>query len=231
MVVFIHGLFHTFVGLAVRQPALVLDLPGYGVNRGRKDISIRSAAEFAADQIRACGERVRLVAHSMGGAVAILLAYDHPELVESIVNIEGNFTLKDAFWSGKIAAMNESDVEELIGSYRADPAGWLSGIGIESNARRVAAADRMLAAQPAGTVRAMARSLVQETSVPEYLEKVRTILERGTPFHLLAGERSRDGWDVPEFVLERAASLTIQPGVGHMLMLEDPEAFLDRCRL
>jgi pimeloyl-ACP methyl ester carboxylesterase len=44
--------------------------------------------------------------------------------------------------------------------------------------------------------------------------------------HLLAGERSRAGWHVPESVLCRAASITMQSGVGHMMMLEAPEEFL-----
>jgi len=192
-----------------------------------KELSIRSAADFVRNQIRASGcGAVHIVAHSMGGAVAVLLAYEHPELVASLINVEGNFTLKDAFWSGKIAAVDETEVEALLASYRADTAGWLAGIGIERDERRVAAAGRMLAAQSAGTVHAMARSLVEVTAAPDYLEKVRIILERGMMFHLVAGERSRNGWDVPEFVLQRAASMTIQPGSGHLMMLEDPATFL-----
>ncbi|HLJ48417.1 MAG TPA: alpha/beta hydrolase [Bryobacteraceae bacterium] len=226
MVAFIHGLFHTFLDLP-GVPALIVDLPGYGRNHATKALSIRSAAEFVRDQIRASGcERVHIVAHSMGGAVAVLLAYEHPELVASLINVEGNFTLKDAFWSGKIAAMDETEVEALLTSYRADTDGWLAGIGIEPNEQRMAAAERMLASQSADTVQTMARSLIEVTAAPDYLEKVRTIVDRGTIFHLLAGERSRDEWDVPDFVLQRAASMTIQPGAGHMMMLEDPAAFL-----
>jgi pimeloyl-ACP methyl ester carboxylesterase len=154
--------------------------------------------------------------------VAVLLAHRHPEVALSVIDVEGNFTLKDAFWSAKIAQM---EAEALLESYRADPAGWLSRNGIEPTDERVAAASAGLHAQPASTVQAMARSVVETTAQPQYLDQVREILDRGTPFHLVAGERSRDGWDVPDFVAARAASLTIQPGAGHMMMLENPAEF------
>jgi pimeloyl-ACP methyl ester carboxylesterase len=73
-------------------------------------------------------ERAHLVAHSVGGAAAVVLAHRYPHRVASFINVEGNFT--------------------------------------------------------------------------------------------------RNAWDVPEFVLRRAASMTIQPAAGHLMMLEDPAAFL-----
>ena len=50
------------------------------------------------------------------------------------------------------------------------------------------------------------------------------------PFYLVAGEHSRDAWDVPEWVLRQATRLMIQPGVGHMMMLEDQQGFLSLIR-
>jgi pimeloyl-ACP methyl ester carboxylesterase len=146
-------------------------------------------------------------------------------MVSSVIDVEGNFTLKDAFWSGKIAEMEAAEAEALLESYRENPAGWLSRNGIEPSAERVAAATLGLRSQPASTVQAMARSVVETTARTQYLDDVREILDRGTPFHLVAGERSRDGWDVPDFVAARASSMTIQPGVGHMMMLENPAEF------
>ncbi len=43
--------------------------------------------------------------------------------------------------------------------------------------------------------------------------------------HLVAGERSAADWDVPDFVRRAARSYTEQPGAGHLMMLEDPDAF------
>ena len=52
------------------------------------------------------------------------------------------------------------------------------------------------------------------------------VLDSGIPVHLMAGERSRSGWVAPDAFIRRAASFTVQPGVGHMMPLEDPETFL-----
>ncbi len=76
----------------------------------------------------------------------------------------------------------------------------------------------------------MARSVVQTTEDASYLQAVATILDRSIPFHLVAGERSREGWDVPEWVLRRVGGVTIQPHVGHMMILEDEAGFLSIVR-
>lgn len=156
----------------------------------------------------------------------MLLAHRHPTLVTSIINVEGNFTLEDAFWTGKLAAMTLKEVSDLLQSYQDDVQGWLNRAGIEATAERIAIADRGLHAQPATTVKAMAQSVIETTSKASYLETVNIVLDSDVPLHLVAGERSRAGWHVPEVVLRRAASMTIQPGVGHMMMLEAPDEFL-----
>lgn len=51
-----------------------------------------------------------------------------------------------------------------------------------------------------------------------------------SPFHLVAGERSRDGWDVLARVIRQATSVTIQSEAGHMIMLEDQQRFLSIIR-
>jgi len=232
-IIFIHGLFHilqgfTAAGLGDRL-VMTPDLPGYGSHEvGSSEISVASAAEYVHGRIRAanCG-RAHIVGHSIGGAVGVLLVSEHPEDVASFINVEGNFTLKDAFWSAKIANMPAREVETLIGGYQDDPEGWLKGIGIVPNPERIALAGNGLNAQPAATIQAMARSVVEVTSESSYLDRVRKILERKIPFHLVAGEHSREGWDVPEFVLQQAASFTVQPGVGHLMMLEDAKGFLN----
>jgi len=231
-IVFIHGLFHMLGGLHPEPcfaPRTVLtpDLPGFGRNRDVRDVSVPAAAEHVREAILSAGfERAHIAGHSVGGAVAVLLANRYPKLVLSFINIEGNFTLKDAFWSGKLARMDPAEADALIESYRADPAGWLARNGIEPTPERTALAFEGLTAQPTSTVQAMARSVVAITEQPGYLDQVRQILDRGTPIHLVAGERSRTGWDVPDFVLARAASMTVQPRVGHLMMLENaPEFF------
>jgi pimeloyl-ACP methyl ester carboxylesterase len=74
----------------------------------------------------------------------------------------------------------------------------------------------------------MARSVVDVTGQPAYLDGVRRVLGSGVPLYLLGGELSAAGWDIPEWVLALACKSLVQPGAGHMMMLEDPAAF---CRI
>lgn len=233
-VVFIHGIFQMLGDLPAAQffaprPALIPDMLGYRAQASVpvETISLQEQADDLAAQIRTCGHaKAHIVGHSVGGAVSMLLARRHPEIVASLINVEGNFTLEDAFWTGKLAAMTLPEVDALLQSYQNDASGWLTRAGVEPTPERVAIAARGLHAQPASTVKAIAQSVIETTSQPSYLDDVDAVLDSGIPMHLFAGERSRAGWHVPESVLPRAGSMTVQPGVGHMMMLEAPEEFL-----
>jgi pimeloyl-ACP methyl ester carboxylesterase len=243
-IIFIHGLFAILAQLqepdtlSVSQffspnPVSIPDLPGYGTNRHYppEDISVGTAADFIYAHMHALGyERAHIVGHSIGGAVAVVVASHYPEAVASIVSVEGNFTLKDAFWTQRLARIDKSEADALFESYRADPRALLAGAGVDATAEQIELVAHSLAAQPTSTLQAIARSVVQMTSDASYLQEIATILDRSIPFHLVAGERSRNGWDVPEWVLQRATSVTIQPGAGHMMMLEDQHSFLSIIR-
>lgn len=233
-IVFIHGIFHMMRDLPAAEffaprPALVPDMLGYCTQASVPvgTISLQAQADDLAAQIRSCGHaKAHIVGHSVGGAVSMLLARRHPEIVASLINVEGNFTLEDAFWTGKFAAMTLPELGELLQGYQNDASGWLTRAGIEPTPERVAMAGRGLHAQPATTVKAMAQSVIETTSQASYLMTVHAVLDSGIPMHLFAGERSRAGWSVPESVLCRAVSMTVQPGVGHTMMLEAPQEFL-----
>src|SRR5262249_34398436 len=143
---------------------------------------------------------VHLLGHSMGGAIVSLFAAQYPALVTTIANVEGNFTLKDAFWSGKLARMSSQEAEAMLAGQRGDPASWLTRCGIPANDRTLVAARTWLAFQPASTLRAMGADLVDVTSKPEYLETVHRVFDTH-PIHLVAGERSRADWDTPDWAL------------------------------
>lgn len=84
----------------------------------------------------------------------------------------------------------------------------------------------MLAFQPASTLQATAASVVAITGAPTWEPLVREVLRR-TPVHLVAGQLSRQGWNVPAWTLNAAASYTELSGVGHAMMFERPEEFGD----
>ncbi|WP_179405632.1 hypothetical protein [Burkholderia guangdongensis] len=74
----------------------------------------------------------------------------------------------------------------------------------------------------------MARAVVAETGDDRYLPRIRSVVERGMPLFLLAGERSASGWDLPDWARSAARDYVAQKEVGHMMMLEQPDAF---CRI
>jgi pimeloyl-ACP methyl ester carboxylesterase len=210
----------------VRTP----DLLGYGAKRSI-DTGIDLHAQ-AGEVVRILREEVGhpawLAGHSVGGAVMMLAADRAPELVAGLISVEGNFTLKDAFWCARIAALPEPEWAAEYGAMEDDPAAWLERIGIEAGDERIAFAREILQNQPYTTIQAMARSVIDVTGAPDYLECVRRVLARGTPLFLLGGELSASGWDIPEWVLALARASTVQPRAGHMMMLEDPGAFCAR---
>jgi pimeloyl-ACP methyl ester carboxylesterase len=121
--------------------------------------------------------------------------------------------------------MPEADWAAEYGAMEDDPAAWLERIGIEASDERVAMARQILENQPCTTIQAMARSVLEVTGSPSYLEGVRRVLGTGVPLYLLGGELSAAGWDIPEWVLALAARSMVQPKAGHLMMLEDPAAF------
>jgi pimeloyl-ACP methyl ester carboxylesterase len=230
-VLFVHGLVGTLnqqdlLGRFSPRPVLAPDLIGYGEHAGAPPESIDLAAqtEHLNGVFDAAGvERVHLVGHSVGGVVAALFAHRRPHRVVSLVSVEGNFTLADAFWSAKVAGMTADQTKQMLADNRADTAGWLRDAGIEPDERRLALCRRWLGNQPASTIQAMARAVVDTTGKPAYERILRDLFER-TAVYLVAGERSRDGWDVPAWALGASRGLILIPDTGHLMMLERPES-------
>jgi pimeloyl-ACP methyl ester carboxylesterase len=205
--------------------ALTPNLLGYGENAEYDgDLTLLAQVEFLRKFLHEREiARVHIAGHSIGGAIAMLFARQYPGATESVISIEGNFTLKDAFWSKDIAQMPLGQVEANLEADRADPAAWLARSGVDATHERIAAAESHLQNQSAATMQSMARSVVDITSQPHYLDDVMTVLNNGTRIHLLAGERSRDAWDVPDFVLDNA-ELTLLENTGHLVTIESPGA-------
>ncbi len=232
-VVFIHGLYQALgllrgVPFPARGRVLVVDLLGFGEHAGAvPPLSLHAQVEHVAAELDRHGiAKAVIVGHSVGGAVAMLLAASHPDRVASVVNVEGNFTLADAFWSSKLAAMTPAEAEAVVAAYRRDQCPWFTQNGIEPTPRRVEWIRRMFDAAPARAVQALAKAAVEGTSRPDYLPRIERVPDLGIPVHLFAGERSRAAWSVPDSFVRRAASFTTQPGVGHMMPIEEPEEFL-----
>ncbi|WP_321802234.1 alpha/beta hydrolase [Burkholderia sp. BCC1988] len=234
-VVFVHGFIGTFDVPAWPGPHLAPDLLGYGVHRDTPVDAITLAAQV--EHLRQAvdthygAQPVDLVGHSVGGAIAMLFAHAHPARVRRIVNVEGNFTLDDAFWSASVGRMSPAQADAMLDGLRSDPSGWLRGAIDEPSPRQLDEARRWLAHQPASTLRAMGRSVVATTGEPGYLQLLSEVFERH-PVWLVAGDRSRAGWHVPDWALARCAGFETIAGCGHLIPAERPAAFreaLARC--
>ncbi|HZZ64527.1 MAG TPA: alpha/beta hydrolase [Candidatus Baltobacteraceae bacterium] len=229
-VLFIHGLIGHMrapeIDARFGSSALAPNLLGYGEHSGYEgEISLPTQVEFLHELLHDRGiERVHAVGHSIGGAIAMLFAREYPNHTLSVINVEGNFTLKDAFWSAVILAQTFEASDKAHQASIADPAAWLAASGVTPTPERIAMARSHLENQPISTMRAMAKSVIETTGKPKFLDDVMTVLNNGTPMHLIAGERSRQAWDVPPFVLDNAP-LTTLPNTGHLITIESPSAF------
>jgi lipase len=238
-VVFIHGLIGTLqlpdmTAAFATGRALAPDLLGYGALRQVPPEAIDLPAQVAHLQRlierHFPDEAVHLVGHSVGGVVAMLFAQAHGERVRSLVSVEGNFSLDDAFWSAAVAAMPTAEACAMLDGFRAEPAAWLARAGVEADAHHLAIAERWLAQQPASTLQAMARSVVELTAPASYQDGLRRVFA-SHPVHLLAGARSREGWHVPRWAEQAAASQALIADAGHLMMLEQPQSFLSALKV
>ena len=234
-IVFVHGLFghlrESAKAMEARgRVALAPDLLGYGERRKMSDVAVSLPAQV--HELRSCirstfgNLRVDLVGHSVGGAIAMLLASEEPEMIRRVVSIEGNFTLKDAFWSASLGQMSIPQVAAVLEGFAADPAGWLARSGVPATAANLEIARDWVRFQPAITLRDMGHSTVEVTGSPAYLEAVRDVFD-SSEVYLLSGERSHSQWDVPDWALTKAKKATTIKGTGHFLMLEQPTCFLE----
>ncbi|MFF7366378.1 alpha/beta fold hydrolase [Streptomyces tricolor] len=218
--VYLHGLgsmsavYHAHIAarpeLAGRR-SLFVDLPGHGTSDRPEDFgyTLEEHADAVAVALDAAGATgAELIAHSMGGAVAIVLAHRRPDLVSRLVLTEANL---DAFppstaASSGIAAHEEDEFVETEHARVLEAVGPLW-------------AATMRLADP----RALHRSAVglRKGSDPV----MRTLLE-GLPVDRVFLQGERSGELAGRERLE-AAGVRVQtvPGAGHNVMFDNPDAF------
>jgi pimeloyl-ACP methyl ester carboxylesterase len=88
-----------------RYRQIAPDLIGYGKSTwATEPLDLRAHADLLArllDQLE-CAPVV-IAGHSMGGVLGLILAERHPDKVRGFLNIEGNISLDDCSFSGKVA--------------------------------------------------------------------------------------------------------------------------------
>ncbi|MFF6774668.1 alpha/beta fold hydrolase [Streptomyces sp. NPDC012637] len=219
--VFVHGLgaastvYHAHIAarpeLAGRR-ILFVDLPGHGISDRPADFgySLEDHADALAAALDEAGVRGGVIAgHSMGGAVAIVLAHRRPDLVSRLVVTEGNL---DPFPPPKAGSSG-------IASYTEEE--FVRGDGFARVLERVgpAWAATMRLADPLALHRTAAHLVLgTEPVMREMFRESR--VERV----YLQGELSGE---LPGADGLRAAGVAVVtvPGAGHNVMFDNPDAF------
>ncbi|MEW2319182.1 alpha/beta fold hydrolase [Streptomyces bauhiniae] len=220
--VYLHGLGATaaaYFAEAAAHPliaghrTLLVDLLGHGLSDRPRDFdySLESHAGALAAALTAAGVTgAEVIAHSMGGAVAIVLADRHPELVSRLVLVDADLDpvepARGALGSGGIAAFSETEFVDSGWAEVRDRAGALWWATMRLTDRT--ALHRSATGLARGTVPTM-RELLTHTEIPcTFLHP-----EADGP---LPGE---------DALREAGVSVVAVADCGHNIMLDAPEAF------
>ncbi|MFI9392257.1 alpha/beta fold hydrolase [Streptomyces bauhiniae] len=220
--VYLHGLGATaaaYFAEAAAHPliaghrTLMVDLLGHGLSDRPQDFDYSLASHAGALAAALTGAGVtgaEVIAHSMGGAVAIVLADRHPELVSRLVLVDANLDpaepVRGALGSSGIAAFSKA--EFVAGGWEEvrDRAGafWWATMRLTDRT----ALHRSATGLARGTVPTM-RELLVRSDVP------RTFLYPEADGPLPGADRLR----------EAGVSVVAVADCGHNVMLDAPEAF------
>ncbi|MEV8095412.1 alpha/beta hydrolase [Kitasatospora sp. NPDC085879] len=200
--------------LLAGRRTLLVDLLGFGLSDRPEDFgyTLEEHADTLATALRAAGVAgADLVAHSMGGAVAIVLAARHPELVGRLVLVDANLDPVPAPGppgGGNSGIASFTEEEFLAGAWRQvrDAVGesWWSTMRLAGRVALHRSAVHLLR----GTEPTMRELLIG-------LAQPRTFLypaADGEPFG--AGRLSAAG-----------VRLVAVPDCGHTIMLDNPDGF------
>lgn len=220
--VYIHGLGATspayFAEIAVHpllagHRSLLIDLLGHGISDRPTafDYTLEAHADALAQALTSAGVTgAELVAHSMGGSVAIVLAARHPHLVSRLVLVDANLDpiprRPGSAGSSGIAAYSEQ--EFLAGGWQEvrDRVGphWWSTMRLAGREALHRSAVHLIR----GTTPTM-RALLLGLKIP------RTYL-------LPADDGPLPGADA---LIESGVAVVAIPDCGHNIMLDNPDAF------
>ena len=224
--------------LARHHTVIAPDFPGHGASEaGAGDYSIGALAGGLRDLLLALGhERATVVGHSLGGGVAMQLAYQHPEMIERLVLVSSGGLGPEVSPVLRAASLPGADlfisvtagVGQRIGSALGR---GLAAVGLRPNAdvAEVARAyasleDPIRRAAFLDTLRAVVGTRGQRVDASD-----RLYLAEAVPVLLIWGARDsiipvRHGEDALRTI--PGSQLKVFEDVGHMPQLEAPGRFI-----
>ncbi len=200
-----------FAGMALLAP----DLPGHGASQGLPPVNstmegmAKVVCDILNDRVR---DRVRLhvVAHSMGGAVGLLLAKQTPIPLASFVNVEGNLVADDC----GMLSRRTADMDLKL--FRDEKFARLKSRAREADDPILRDWADWVEACPAEAFHASARSLVEWSDSGRLLEIFRAL---PVPKAYVCGEHSAN----PDVLMHLEAIPKYRfADCGHFVMIDKP---------
>jgi pimeloyl-ACP methyl ester carboxylesterase len=203
-----------------RHTLVLPDLPGFGDSdkpepHGYSMESLAAALRGVLDHVGA--HRVHIVAHSMGGAVALLLAGSEGITTASFAAAEGNLVPEDAFMSSKVSRLKEAAFAKVFTK-------WLRMVEESLGPEPVRMHEVFLRDLRRTTPAVLHRASVSCQALTRSGELARRFGELGCPRMYLVGERTLEGRDLPGPVAAGGVEVVRIPGAGHFVM-DVAEAF------
>lgn len=194
--------------------AYALDLPGHGSRLSEAlvgEASVSGYATWVANDLRRQGmSRAIVCGHSLGGAIALQLALDHPALVSKICLMGSGARLRVA-------------PAFLEAALQGDPRGSLEFTRASFTAAHLAQADQFCEERAPVAAGALHRDL----TACDRFDVMARLSEIQQPTLVIVGVEDRlTPVKYAEFLRERLpdAALALIPDAGHYAQLEQPEA-------
>ncbi len=224
--------------LARHHTVIAPDFPGHGASEaGSGDYSIGSLASGLRDLLLSLGhERATLVGHSLGGGVAMQLAYQYPEMVERLVLVSSGGLGPEVSPVLRAAALPGADLFISVTAGAGKRVGsvlgrGLSAVGLRPSADIAEVARGYASLEDAAhraafldTLRAVVGTRGQRVAAGD-----RLYLAEAVPVMIVWGTRDsiipvRHGEDAHRAI--PSSRLEIFEDVGHMPQLEAPGRFI-----
>lgn len=206
---------------------------GFSGRPRRGDYSLTAQAEQLAAALDSLGIRnAPVIAHSVGGAMALRLAYRRPDLVRTLISLEGGPTERVATPEFKRAAAYIPWIKVLGGIKIIRRV--VHRTLVRSSGDTTWITDGVVFGYTAGAARDLNGTLLSYLAMSDSRERERLephLKSIRCPVQLVIGGARHDGGVGPEEVAELARevprfSVDSVPGAGHYLQEEQPEAVL-----